>query len=345
MINVDYDSIRHFIYEVLLCVGVDDFSSRSVSIGLADTSLRGTDSHGIRLFPHYLDSAIHGRKNPRPKMIFSNKYPSYLTLDADNGFGHAAGFKAIDKAISVADQHGICAVNVINSSHPGAMASFAIQAANAGMIAFAYTHADSLIRAYGSNEKYFGTNPICMAAPRIEPDPYCLDMATSKISWNKVKIQRENKEGLPKAVAANEFGIETTNPLDAAMLLPTGDYKGHGLSSMVEILCGIIPGIPFGPQIPSMYEYDIKKPRHLGQHYMVIKTDVVSSHEEFIKNLQTMTDQVRALSSSSKSNVMLPGDPEIKCTKYRKKNGIPIDKSLLVSFKQISKKYKIRLTV
>jgi len=108
---------------------------------------------------------------------------------------------------------------------------------------------------------------------------------------------------------------------------------------MVEILCAIIPGIPFGPHIPSMFEYDIKKPRHLGQHYMVMKTDVVSSHKDFISNLQNMTDEVRKLSSKSKIGVMLPGDPEIKCANYRMKNGIPVDEELFDFFTKISRKY------
>ena len=164
-------------------------------------------------------------------------------------------------------------------------------------------------------------------------------MATSKISWNKVKVYRGTEENLPIDVAANKLGINTTNPNEAAMLLPSGGYKGHGLSSMVEILCSIIPGIPFGPHIPSMFEYDIKKTRHLGQHYMVIKTDVVSSHKDFIFNMQRMTDEVRKLSSKSETGVMLPGDPEIKCASERIKNGIPVDKDLFEFFTNISKKY------
>lgn len=336
---IEYKKIKDLIYKILLEIGVDEFSSSSVSKGLSETSLRGVDSHGIRLFPHYLDSALNGRKNPTPNMNFSNKYPSYLTLDADNGFGHAAGFKAINKAMEIADIYGICAVNVINSSHPGAMASFALHAAKNGMIAFAYTHADALIRAFGSNETFFGTNPICMAAPRVEKNPYCLDMATSKISWNKVKIYRGIEKKLPKNVAADKSGIDTTNPNNAAMLLPLGEYKGHGLSSMVEILCSIIPGVPFGPHIPSMFEYDIKKTRHLGQHYMVIKTDVVSTHDEFISNMQAMTNEVRNLNSNLEGGVMLPGDPEIKNAKYREKNGIPVDDELFIFLDKVSKKY------
>ena len=66
MISIEHEKLKRFIYEVLISEGVDEFSSRSVSNGLSETSLRGTDSHGVRLFPHYLDSAINGRKNPKP---------------------------------------------------------------------------------------------------------------------------------------------------------------------------------------------------------------------------------------------------------------------------------------
>ena len=97
MRTISYDKVEEFIFETLLKVGVDEFSSKSVANGLSETSLRWVDSHGVRLFPHYLDSTLNGRKNATPEMHFSNKYPSYLTLDADNGFGHAAGFKAINK--------------------------------------------------------------------------------------------------------------------------------------------------------------------------------------------------------------------------------------------------------
>ena len=53
--------------------------------------------------------------------------------------------RAIDHCIEMAKIQGIGVVAVINSSHPGAMASMALKAARKGYIAFAFTHADSLI--------------------------------------------------------------------------------------------------------------------------------------------------------------------------------------------------------
>jgi ureidoglycolate dehydrogenase (NAD+) len=40
-------------------------------------------------------------------------------------------------------------------------------------------------------QPYFGTNPIAFACPRLEKEPFCLDMATSMIPWNKVEAARK----------------------------------------------------------------------------------------------------------------------------------------------------------
>ena len=81
-------------------------------------------------------------------------------MDADNTLGHAAGMKAIDLAMPIALEYGICAIAVSNSSHPGAMASFALRAARKGYIAFAFTHADALVSSYGGKRAYFGRSSV-----------------------------------------------------------------------------------------------------------------------------------------------------------------------------------------
>ena len=116
--------------------------------------MRGVNSHGIKLFPHYVQSSVLGRKNPNPKFKFYKKFESAYLLDANDGFGLAAGAKAIDKGIQVAKKKGICMIGVKNSSHPGALASIAIKAAKKGFIAFAFTHADSLQLTYGGTQPF-----------------------------------------------------------------------------------------------------------------------------------------------------------------------------------------------
>ena len=73
---ISYDDIKSFSAKILSRVGLDPFSMEAVSHCLCETSLRGVDSHGIRLLPHYISSAISGRKNPTPNFDFTKKFPA-----------------------------------------------------------------------------------------------------------------------------------------------------------------------------------------------------------------------------------------------------------------------------
>ena len=251
--------------------------------------------------------------------------------------------KAIDIAIEMAKVQGIGTVAVSNSSHPGAMASMALKAARKGYLAFAFTHADALILSHGGTRPYFGTNPICFAAPREEQEPYCLDMATSIVSWNRVISNRNSSKPLESGIVADEYGKPTTDPHKAAAVIPTGSYKGYGLSSMVDILCGVYTGMAFGRSIPAMFTTQMTEQRKLGQFYMVMRSDGVISKEEFMNFMQQMTDEVRAEPAIDGESVMLPGDPQMICAKKRMKDGIPIDDSTLDALVALSKKNNVIL--
>ena len=264
-------------------------------------------------------------------------------LDADNAFGHAAGMKSIDLGEKIAIDNGIGLVAVINSSHSGSMAGMALKGAEKGFITFAFTHADSLMLSYNGKKPYFGTNPICMAAPRENDEPYCLDMATTMISWNKLMSFKDNNIPIKDNLASDSEGNATTNLDLASSLLPIGDYKGFGLASMVEVLCGVFTGMSFGTSIPPMYTSSMKKTRNLGQVYLLLRVDGCIEKELFLKRLKQMTEEVRNQPSNNKNGVMLPNDPEIKFSKERLKNGIPVDNKIYEELKNLSDNYQIKL--
>jgi len=252
---------------------------------------------------------------------------------------------AIDYCMDMADQAGVGIVAVSNSSHPGAMASMALKAARKGYMAFAFTHADSLVLSYNGKRPYFGTNPVCFAVPRVDKDPYCLDMATSIVPWNRILVHKNENKPLPEGIAVDHDGSPTTDPDAAAAVMPTGEYKGYGLASMVEILCGIYTGMAFGRSIPSMYKAPIDQPRRLGQFYMVIRTDGVISKDFFIERMQEMTKQVRQEPGMNGESVMMPGDKEIYEAEKRMLNGIPIDNVTADSFEALSKEYNVPINI
>jgi len=338
-----YKDLKSFSEKILTQAGLDSFSIESVSNGLCETSLRGVDSHGIRLLPHYVKSALSGRKNPNPIFSFKNKFPTIGILDADNAFGHAAGMKAIDYAIKISDEFGIGAVAVKNSSHPGALATMALSAARKGYMGLAFTHADSLMLTPNGQRPYLGTNPICLAVPRKEKEPFCLDMATSMISWNKLLSAKSANLKLDNNYAADKYGNITNDPAEATSLLPAGSYKGFGLSIMVEIFCSVFTGMAFGKHIPSMYKTPMDQQRRLGQFYMTIRADGCVDFEEFISSMQELTDEIRNEPPQKNEKIMVPNDPEILCEKERRKNGIPLDDETFLSLKELSNKFNIEL--
>ena len=340
--KIQHKKLLDFLKKILTKYGLDKFSMQAVSEGLYDASLRGVDSHGINLLPHYLKSAVLGRKNPKPLFSFKKKYPAVGILDSDNAFGHAAGYKAVDYGMKLAKKYGIGLVSVINSSHPGAMASIALRGAKLNYLVFAFTHADSLMLSHNGKRAYFGTNPICFAVPRKNDEPYCLDMATTNISWNKLLNHKKNKKILGLNLAADKMGKMTTKADRAATLFPIGGYKGFGLASMVEILCGVYSGMDFGRKIKPMYTTSLSKKRKLGQLYIIIKPDGAIDLKSFLNRMNVFSKEVRKEPSIKKKSVMLPNDPEIICSKKRLKEGIPIDLQTYESIKKISQTNKIK---
>ena len=206
--------------------GVSEESARHVAESLVEASVRGVDSHGINLFPYYVSAVTGGRINGSPELRVVTRRPALATLDADHGFGHHAGSVAMQLAMEMADHTGVGVVGVRQSTHFGAAAYFAHQASRRGYAAFAFTNADALVKAYGAGEALFGTNPVCFSVPIEGEEPFCLDMATSRVSWNKVMNKRRRGEQIPAGWACDERGEPTTDPDRARMLRRAGSPKG-----------------------------------------------------------------------------------------------------------------------
>ena len=339
MMLLDAKLLRPIFAHQLDSIGVDRNSSGHVIESLLQTSLRGVDSHGIQLFPHYVRAARGGRINTVPKLSIEATGASTAILDADHAFGHRAGADAIDHAVELASKSGVGIVSVRDSSHFGAAAYFALRAADRGFLGFAFTNADSLVKAFNARKAVFGTNPICFTAPLQNEGPFCLDMATSVVSWNKVRVRHASGLQLMPDWAFDEEGVPTTDPAAARSLSPTGGYKGFGLGMMVEILCGLLAGGPVGREILTMYGAPIDARRSISHFLMAIDIDRFVDQESFRSRLQSLVDQIRSMPGVEDS-VMVPGDPEKRTFIDRNAAGIPVPAPVFDSLCEISQDFR-----
>lgn len=322
--------------------GVSKVSYERVVKGLIQTSLRGVDSHGIRLFPHYVKALKAGRINGNPNFNFKKTSPTTGILDADHAFGHSAGMEAVSHVKKMSSESGSGHVAIKHSTHFGAAAYYALELANFDLMGWCFTHADSLMLSHNGTRPYLGTNPYCFAAPCKGEDPFCLDMATTSISYNEVNRYKEDNEKIPIGLIADKKGEATSDTDKFGSLFPIGGYKGFGLSMVIEILCSQLSGMPFGHSIVPMFSSPISQKRNLGHFISGIKIDCFQSVDQFKTNMKEMLDQIRSEPSKDKNKkVKVPNDPEKIKFKERSELGIPIKEVDWNAFVALSKEYDL----
>ncbi len=316
-------------------LGVNPSVAEDVSDSLVLATARGIRSHGINLVNHYGRSILTGRKNPNPNFKVNAKYSSSKSLDADHTFGASAGYYAVKNIVPEVKKFGISSIGVYNSSHCASLTSIALQAVKEGMIFIGFTHADSLMKSPDSNKILFGTNPICIAAPTKDKSfPICLDMATTKITWNKLKNFKSQNKLLPDNIACDLNGEITLDPNLAKSLIPIGDYKGFALAGMIDFLCGPLGGMKFGTDLPSMYEFSMNKVRSLGQFYICMMPDINIDIEDYYKNTDAFINMIK-----SDKNMFYPGEKENVFEEESNIKGISlneVEKKSLANFLELS---------
>lgn len=336
-IYVPEQEVYRFAYEALICAGAREDVAEHTAKGLWNTSLRGVDSHGIRLLVHYVHSVRGGRINPKPNMVRQQTAASTGTLDADHTFGHAAGMVAMRHAIAMAQEAGTGFVSVRNSTHCGAMAYFGLEAAAHDMIGLAFTHATPKVQSPGATTPFFGTNPVCVVAPMLNEAPFSFDSAITQFSFNKVYQYREDGIALPPYIASDEAGQMTTDASLAFQLLPLGIYKGFGLAMIVDIFSGLLSGMPTGDEVSPMFNGDFAMKRYLGHFFGAFRISAFIDVEEFKQQLQANADKIRNQPRLDPNTpVMIPGDPEKLSEATRRKEGIPIKPYDMERFKELA---------
>ena len=295
MLKFNHIKLKKEMESILKNLNFSEDSIYHLVNSLIETSLRGTDSHGINLFPHYINGIKSQRINSNPKFVFEDKSPTTSVLDANNAIGHHSGAVAMEKAIENAKKYGMGAVAVKQSSHFGAAAYFGLMAAQKNCLGFSFTNADALVKAANAKKSFFGTNPICFTAPLLDEDPFCLDMATSMISWNKRNNYLRENISMEEGWAYDEEGVPTIDPSLAVSLKPAGGYKGYGLGMMVDILTSVLAGSLISKDILPMYTSDIKEKRNIGHFFMAIDIEGFSNIDDFKEQLQNMVDRIRRL--------------------------------------------------
>lgn len=209
--------------------------------------------HGIRThhalkalhLDHLFGSEIGGCIPGAEIEVLPSRFPASERWNANKKLGQSVAYRAIDRAIELADQYGIGQIAVDNTFHYLWGGGYVMEAAERGY--YAYTNCTSTLAEvvpFGGKFPTLGTNPHSWGIPSTEANgfPIVMDWATSTVAMGRVQaLKREGKQ-LPPGAAVDKDGQPTNDPHQVAALLPFGGHKGYGMSLLNEIFGGLIGG-------------------------------------------------------------------------------------------------------
>jgi L-2-hydroxycarboxylate dehydrogenase (NAD+) len=282
--------------------------------------------HGIRThhalkalhLDHLFGSAAGGCVPGAEIEVLPSRFPASERWNANKKLGQSVAYRAINRAIELADQYGIAQIAVDNAFHYLWGGGYVMEAAERGY--YAYTNCTSALAEvvpFGGKFPTLGTNPHSWGIPSTEANgfPIVMDWATSTVAMGRVQaLKREGKQ-LPPGAAVDASGQPTTDPDKVVALLPFGGHKGYGMSLLNEIFGGLIGG-----SLPTIRgrKFDTAGEKNTPVFYFqVIHPDAVSGGNfacgrSQIENLKAVLDDILG---HGNENSMLPGQIEAAARK------------------------------
>jgi ureidoglycolate dehydrogenase (NAD+) len=308
--------------------GVPEDQANQIGSSLAETSLWGIDSHGIARIPHYLNRFATGSISTKPNIEFSQTGNAIGNLHGDDGHGIVLMHKAADHVIDLAKSAGVGVVGVSHSSHCGAIGLYTRKITRAGLIGIAFTHSDALAVPHLGNKAFFGTNPISIGVPtENSEEPLCLDMATSIVPWNYIMNARREEKQVPSSLGVDANGQDSTNPAEIVAVKPMALHKGYAMAFIIDMLCGPLNGMNFGPHITSMYQ-QLDEKRKLGSLVLAIDPEKLGG----LSFLTMASSAAIAMVKTQGDQILFPGEPEYISARKRSAEGIPVTEALAAEF-------------
>lgn len=335
--NVTAEKLSAQAAAILRAWGMGDDSVAATVEVMLYADFRGIESHGVSTMTLYDEYRRSNKLTLCPQVRVVRESPVTALVDGDGGLGHLPSQRAMRLAMDKAAKCGVGVVSVRNSNHFGAAGAYAMMAAERGLIGYvtSATWRPGIVPTFGA-DSMLGTNPIAFAAPTKNGPPFCLDMATSTVAFNKVKMAAWHGKELRPGWAMDANGqplTDATAAVKSIRLTPLGglpemsSFKGYGLATMVEILSTTLSGSFFAATRPT--EHPDAARHNVGHFFLVLDPKSFAEEGEFESSLDSTLTALRGTRRADESQaVLVAGDPEQEQLALRSRNGIPLSEEM-----------------
>lgn len=261
---VTVETLTTMIEEIFRNAGLSARQAIATARVIAVAEQDNCTSHGVYRLAGCLRTIKAGKVDPLAEAVLTDDGSGILRIEAGGGFSCAGFDLAAPMLAERAKTLGVAALVINDCVHFSALWPEVETLTALGVAALAMCPSYASVAPTGGTEALLGTNPIAFGWPRVNQSPYVFDFATSVAARGEIELHRRAGTPLPPGWAVDRDGQPTTDPeraLDGAML-PFGAHKGSAISTMVELLAGVMIGDLISPEARDLVGGTSLAPRH-----------------------------------------------------------------------------------
>jgi LDH2 family malate/lactate/ureidoglycolate dehydrogenase len=318
-------------------LGLSAADARVAADVLVAADARGIPSHGVARLQRYVNGLETGQMLPAAQEKVLADGPTSLVVHAQGGMGAPVSARTMARIIDKAADTGAAFGCVHDSNHFGIAGYYAMMALEHDMLGIAMTNTAALGVPTFGRQVMFGTNPLAFAAPADKEGAFVLDMSTTVVTRGKIEVYERLERELPAGWAVDRTGRSAHNPsslLDDMFhrtgggILPLGGlgesfggHKGYGLAVMVDILCGVLCGAPFGSDLADTATSSGRVSHFFG----AIRIDSYREPAAFRRDMDRMLLELRTSPvAADAERVYYAGLKEREMEEECRKSGVPL---------------------
>ena len=303
---------------VLLKYGLPPANAELSARLFSETSRDGVYTHGVHRFESYVENIRNGSIIADAVCRQVSAGGALERWDGQRGPGNVNAYHSMERAVEIAQQHGLGMVALANTNHWLRGGTYGWQAAERGVMAILWTNTIGLLPPWGSQTPVLGNNPLIFAVPR-SAGHVVLDFAQSQYSFGTLEQYRRRGEQLPWAGGFDGNGRLTTDPtaiLESVRPLPIGLWKGSGLALLLDMFAALLSG---GRSTADISHDGVE--RAVSQVFIAISPD----HQLYSAERDRVLDAIITHAKSAGSEVRYPGERVLKDRAHNQRHGIPVE--------------------
>lgn len=326
------DEMNQAFYEILLRHDFDRQKATTCAEIFTETTVDGVYTHGVNRFPVFIELIQKKFINPRAEPSLKEAMGGLEQWDGHLGPGILNALHATDRAMQLADQHGLGCVSLANTNHWMRGGSYGWKAAKVGFIFIGWSNTVANMPAWNAMDLRLGNNPLVVALP-FNNEAIVLDMAMSQLSYGALEKAAAAKETLSVHAGYTENGQLTKDAaaiLESKRMLPIGYWKGAGLSLLLDLLATILSS---GQSVHEISKHEVE--HGLSQVFIAIDINRLDRLAIKLAVGRIIEDYHESIPVDQSKRILYPGERVLATRKKNLSDGIPVDEVIWKKIKSL----------